>query len=275
MINVCFCLDSKFLKPLEISVFSILKNTKFNISFHIIKVDSFSEENLIDLVSSFGGNIHFYEMDINLPSKGRFSKAMYGRLYMDRLLPEEVDKVIYLDCDIVVNKCISSLWNANIGNRILGAVPEIRSMIKSSLMRRFNLSDYFNSGVLLVNLNKIRLSNKFQDVIKLIESESIDFDYPDQDALNIVINDDWHKLDPVFNYMESKISYDAVIVHYALSKPWDFGFNENSHFYNEYFRVYPYTLPYFKNDHKKESLYDILKRHVTHPIRAIYWYLIK
>lgn len=275
MINVCLCSDSNFLKPLEIAVFSILTNAKAEINLHIIKADDFNEDNLVSLASKFDAKMFFYEINIDLPEKGRFSKAMYGRLYMADILPISIEKVIYLDCDIVVNKCISCLWNVDIQGASLGAVPETNSIIKNALIKKHKLSDYFNSGVLIVDLNKARTNSNFTSAINLLQMRGVDFEYPDQDSLNIIFDGDWYKMDLTFNYMNLNVSYDAVVVHYALSKPWDSGFNENSHFYNEYLRLYPYPLPYFKREHKKEPLRTVMIRNLISPFRSIYWNWVK
>ncbi|ELP3325892.1 glycosyltransferase family 8 protein [Vibrio alginolyticus] len=274
MINICFCSDSNYLKPLELAIFSIVKNCKDKVSFHIIKTDSFSELNILELSSKYDFEVIFYELDIQLPPKGRFSKAMYGRLYLDVILPSSIERVIYLDCDLVVNKSISLLWNIDISDFPIGAVPEDSSIIKRSLMKRYTLNEYFNSGVLLINLKKVRSELSFQKVLSLLNDSKYRFEYPDQDALNVIFKNNWYMLPNIYNYTGLNFSPESVVIHYALSKPWDNDLNMNSYFYNEYARVYPLNMPFFKNDFKKKSL-NTLKGKLVYPLRLIYWSWLK
>lgn len=275
MINICFCSDSNYLKPLELAIFSIVVNCEDKVSFHIIKTDSFSELNILELSLTYDFEVTFYDLDITLPSKGRFSKAMYGRLYLDVILPTSIDKVIYLDCDLVVNKSISSLWNTDISSFAIGAVSEENSIIKQSLMRKYSLNEYFNSGVLLINLNKVRSEFIFRKVLSLLNDSNASFEYPDQDALNIVLDNNWHALSNIYNYTGLDFSPESVVIHYALSKPWDNDLNMNSYFYHEYNRVYPLRIPFFKNDFNKKTRLNIFKEKLVYPIRLIYWRWLK
>jgi lipopolysaccharide biosynthesis glycosyltransferase len=86
------------------------------------------------------------------------SLANYYRLLIPELLPSEIEKVIYLDCDIILNKDISELWNINIKNYLGGCVEIGQS--------------YFNSGVMVLNLYEFRKFNfhhKWKEYVEKIE----------------------------------------------------------------------------------------------------------
>ncbi|MEZ8727025.1 glycosyltransferase family 8 protein [Vibrio cyclitrophicus] len=267
-IHISLCADMNFLKPLEICVYSILDNSPdVKICFHIIKLSDFKEDNLLTLVEDTGNSINFYNLELDHREKGRFTKAIYGRLYIDKLVSNDIDKIIYLDCDIVVLSNIKNLWETQIKGYSIGAVPELESHIKKSLMSRFGLDNYFNSGVLVLNLENIRKSCNFSKSIAFLENNKLD--YPDQDALNIIFKGDWFELDSMFNFMSSTFTEQADIIHFALAKPWSAEVsNENSYYYYFYEQNYPYRLPFFRLNYTKTKV-SFLTRYIS----RVYWKL--
>lgn len=275
MMHIAFCADGNFLKPLEIALFSVLTSSRqpSDLHFHILQLEKFCEKNIQALANQFGATLSFYSLETELYAKGRFSPAMYGRLYLPLLLDTNIHKVIYLDCDIVVANDISELWLTDICSYDIAAVPEIKSPIKDYLLKKFCLEDYFNSGVLLINLDSVRKNNSFHCVIQYIEKNTALL-YPDQDALNSVLSQRWLALPDKWNQMSLTLYERPMIVHYALSKPWKDNRNKNGYLYHALLSKYPFKLPYFPQEHSNKSIFNI-KETKLYSILSFYFWKIK
>jgi lipopolysaccharide biosynthesis glycosyltransferase len=148
-----------------------------------------------------------------------------------RLLSPEllsVPKVIYLDCDIVVNLDIADLWAVSMGNFSLAAARDqgIPYFSRNETLRRrimrYASEEYFNSGVLLMNLQRIREKYDLaQDACNIFERYAHVISYADQDCLNILFAKDVLFVDERFNrvlWHDSDI--DNSILHFVGTKPW-------------------------------------------------------
>ena len=142
--------------------------------------------------------------------------------------------MIYLDCDIVVNLDIAELWNADIGDNYLGAAKD-KGALKSNnslydiMCHKLNacsFDNFFNSGVLLMNLNKIREfeENLFNMTEKWLLRYGHTTKLVDQTALNGIFRGRVKIIDNKFNYFANNNKLDddipGCIVHYAGDKPW-------------------------------------------------------
>jgi lipopolysaccharide biosynthesis glycosyltransferase len=139
------------------------------------------------------------------------SIAGYNRLLVTRLLPKEVNKIIYLDCDIVLNDDIDKVWEIDINNYLLAAVRD-----------GIYVENYFNSGVMFLNLKNLRdfdFYSKWKDYV--IKHPNISkLKYPDQDILNDVTKGKVLFLSEYYNcrrYIPGKM----IVIHYCGCKPWE------------------------------------------------------
>ena len=250
MIHILLCTDNNYTMPCGVTMLSIsLNNISKDICFHIFieNVDEIDRKKLLDSLQSELHSIQFYEVDSNilnnLPISTRFRKSIYYRLLLDNILDKSIERILYLDSDIIVRDSIEALWNENIDEYVLGAVldqscDDIRNFNRTKLPY---LSDYFNSGVLLININKWRAFNIGKRCIKYISQNPESCLYPDQDALNVITSNS-HKILPLcFNvqafmfYRECEIlaresyvkdmvaaSKFPIIIHYTNAcKPWN------------------------------------------------------
>ena len=157
------------------------------------------------------------------------------RLFLHEVAP--CDKVIYLDCDITVNMDLAELYDIDLGEHYLAAVeePNLTHREKFEGLSSFSKQPerYFNAGMLLMNLRKVRElcagRNVFLDAF--IEHHAT-LTFNDQDLLNGIlasIDDSVLFVDEKYNYMinttgrllESLQELRGKIIHYLLTKPWD------------------------------------------------------
>ena len=147
------------------------------------------------------------ELFKNHPTFERFSIGSFCRLFTPKILSDEIDQVIYFDSDIAVNVDVSEIWQIPLGDKPLAAVADIENGRDAAnyflLCRegRVKPADYLNSGVLFLNLKKIRQSEMqtLENGIKFL-SENPQYRFIDQDILNYCFSDRYLKLPIRFNY---------------------------------------------------------------------------
>ena len=188
MIHVCFALTDKsgrYAKFTGTTLASIFANTSAQVTAHILHDATLTADNRDKLSQLAGRNqrVEFYNVDELCPDKiteiknllpdaqaSHFSLATTYRLLLTQILPQSLDKIIYLDSDIIVNLDIAELWRVELGEKIFAAVPEIFSEVEGvdGMKKNFPLCrdglvdahDYFNAGVLLMNVAR-RLCGHF------------------------------------------------------------------------------------------------------------------
>lgn len=149
----------------------------------------------------------------------RYPYTTMARCFLPSIIRE--NKILYLDVDTTVNASIKELWNVSLGANYAAA--------------RFETEDYFNSGVLLMNLQLIKgCEKKLHDLLK-----NCKFAFPDQDAMNIVFKNRVAKLPDKYNVLGRSDVYkthEIAIRHYAgLIKPWkDTAAKQDIAFWNKY-----------------------------------------
>ena len=212
MIHVCFCFHDKtghYSKFTGTTILSIFENTNSEVTVHILHDNTLTPENrdkFIYLAGRYGQLVKFYNVEELCQNElEKFSRsfpivnnhhATIGMLYrflLPQLLSLDIDKVIYLDSDIIVNLDIKELWQIELGDKILAAVPEISHYKTNDYMKHaFKLcddgivkcEDYFNSGVLVMNLKLLRAEEIIMDGLRFCTQNPRYQGYPDQDILN-------------------------------------------------------------------------------------------
>lgn len=152
---------------------------------------------------------------------GRFGIAALLRLLMHRYLPADCKRIIYLDCDLLVRSDLSELWSMPLNGHTAAATINLYS--SSSRGARELPDDYFNSGVMLVDLTAWREKRVGERALACLEREGGNFRYPDQDALNRVLEGDWCWLPVEWNFQPTAYAavekrYPHLVTHMASLK---------------------------------------------------------
>lgn len=254
-IDIVACTDKGFVMPTGVMMISVCENNpETDIVFHIIvdgSIGTEDQQDLKDIVKPYTGkSVVFYNANERMLKKsfpiGRLrqtlTKAAYYRLYLAELLTQEIDKVLYLDGDVIVRHSLLPLWNTNLGENALAAVSDCSSgniEFYNRLKYPFELG-YFNSGVLLVNLKYWREHQVLNDFESYMENHADSIKCHDQDVLNVVFYDKKIILPLKYNlqkyfFRKKRDSYDywklekeiqeafvdPCIVHFTTSdKPW-------------------------------------------------------
>lgn len=212
---------------------SILEHTDSRICFHILHDETLSIDNKYKLEKvAYNGSsiVEFHKIDENDFSvvnnqMSRFTIGAMFRCSLPELLPD-LNRIIYLDADLFVNRDIKELWDVDVREYCLAGVVDEGVAVHNypRILNKYpeiKKESYFNSGVLYMNLKKIR---EFGNLKKLVVDFLIDnpeADLPDQDALNVLFHDKVLYLDGSWNqfvFMHRKDNVeklDKAIFHYA------------------------------------------------------------
>ena len=187
MLNIVFASDDNYVPLLGVAITSLIKNNqddfdKINIFILDDEISENNKKRLEKLVDNPNHILIFIktkkldDLKINLLHMYKnlhISFTNYARLFMADLLPKDIDKVIYLDCDGLIVDSLNEVWNANIDDYYCGAVLAGMSDAHKQYLG-FKLDDsYFNSGFLLVNLKKWRQDNVEEKFIQfMVENQN-------------------------------------------------------------------------------------------------------
>lgn len=252
--NVLVTLDRNYLKVLRTMLYSLSQSDSTGIFTVYVAHNSLTEDDfaalqavlprseLIDVPLS-------EEMFQDAPISDRYPKEMYYRLFAAQYLPQELDRILYLDPDLVVINSLRSLYEIDFGDNLFAAASHIESRtFKNFNRRRLHLSEqarYINSGVMMMNLSLLRTQQDPQQIYQFIEEHKNTLLLPDQDVVNALYADRTIFLDPlIYNlgekYLrlknlhlpkEEKLGIDwvrqhtAIIHYYGRNKPWKEGYH--------------------------------------------------
>lgn len=248
--------DRAYIGFVSILFASILSNKceDEKIVFHLLANDipSSSLDALLKQLKS--EEFHVYPIE-NLSSllqvtvPATIALTSYARLFLPRLLPESIEKVLYLDCDTIVNRSLNKLFSYDINDYFVAGVLDTLPNNASKIMVGMNANDaYINAGVLLINLKKWRAENIQNRFLDFLLSHNGKVHHHDQGIINAVL-DKKLIVGPEFNltsnYFSHKYSYlkkrntpfyreeeienaklNPVIIHFTegfLDRPWFIG----------------------------------------------------
>jgi lipopolysaccharide biosynthesis glycosyltransferase len=161
----------------------------------------------------------------------KWPAAVLARLQLDRHMPGDLDRVLYLDADTLALASLRNLFEADLHGAAVGAVQDVMMSAAQKIAerkRRIGMQPdarYFNSGVMLFDWQQTLRIELLERARRLCAAEN-DFYAPDQDALNATLNGQWCELDIRWNCQTAFLAFDAApaIVHFTgARKPWQRG----------------------------------------------------
>ncbi len=237
-VNIAFCINDNYVEQLIVVLWSIMKNltTGRNLNVWIVSSDmSDASKNYLRKLRLGFKNLHLNFLDIDAKELTQLPRTIdyisaetYYRYLLPNLLPN-IDKVLYMDADIVVNGDISSLYDTDISKYYMaGGYDLYIDDIKYKSKIGFEQDElYVNAGVLLMNLKQMRTDDIPQKLIDATKNMASKVKYQDQDIINIVCRGKILEFDSIYNYtshniLKEKSKYKhAVVIHYTgPNKPW-------------------------------------------------------
>lgn len=240
-IHVVFCSDGNYIEYLATSLASVYHNNLENdIHFHVFSYDV-SEDQLAKIRTQ-AGNISVYKIDDadlekydGQSSLAHINKSTYIRLLVPRLLPVNVNRFVYLDVDTLCFSSLAALQAVDIDNVVCAVVTDNSPEINRKNSQRIGMTDarYFNAGFLYINRDAWlahEVERKTQDILRERKGQ---LKYLDQDALNIVLENNVVFIDKKWNLLYTLLNEEQqqnfiyypesvpVIMHFTGGrKPW-------------------------------------------------------
>lgn len=259
-INISFTINDSYIDHCCVVIKSILQNCskEYKINFFILseELSNKNKRKFSKIMNNNFSNVEFIKMEIedfsNLPvtKYSHYCVVNYFRIKIPSLLPH-IDKMIYLDSDILVNTDISKLWNIPLEENYLACIEDEISETKriQKLVKAPEDYKYYNSGVLVLNCKQWRENNIEKKLFEFGKKFYNQIYLPDQDLLNIVINKNILYLDKAWNTqvnftLESNPTLDLdkiKIIHYIGEKK-----AFHMPFYNKFAKLYYNYLPFYK-----------------------------
>lgn len=251
--NLFVSLDSNYIHPLCV-MFNSLAATNSGNSFDIyVAYSSLTEEDFAMMEKALGNldaTIHRVFVDEEIfsgaPVLSRLSKATYYRLLIGDILPESVDRLLYLDPDIAINRDLSDFYNTDLGDNIIAGCGHLYGFNESVNLLRLGLNKnkqnrYINAGVMLIDLKKWRKHVTVSQILAFIQKNIRTLFLADQDVVNAMFGGRILALDErIYNLDEKTFSHygkksagnkridigwirkNTVIIHFnGKHKPWN------------------------------------------------------
>jgi lipopolysaccharide biosynthesis glycosyltransferase len=186
--------------------------------------------------------IDFARFDRNLKASGRFSRAVFRRLFLDELLPARFERIVSIDSDmLVVRPGLKRLESFDLGGKPLAAAYDMIFLMDfkgDALARRFQRTrrslglqldtPYFNAGLMAIDRAEWRRRALAERVTRTLRDAPERFPFNEQDALNATLHGDFAPLSPRFNFMGDFFLIDLerrlepIVVHFVNApKPWE------------------------------------------------------
>ncbi len=209
--NVVYASNDGYARHLAASMLSLFDRNRRakELAVYIISmgISPESRTKLESIGSSYGRELHFLELedvekqfDCEVDTRG-FDISAMGRLFVGRLLPASVERVLYLDCDTIVAQSLMELWRTDLRGCVMGAVME--PTIYEAVKKQIGLTEkdfYVNSGVLLIDLRRWRETKAERRLLDFYERMGGSLFACDQDTLNGALKGEICPLPPKYNF---------------------------------------------------------------------------
>lgn len=246
------------------SLFENNRRHKFHIHIFSFDIDSNNQNKIKNFVESYGNIVSFYileDKNFTFPNIGNshVSKETYIRLFSVDYLPSNIDKILYIDVDLLILKDIEELYNLELNENIIGAIEDYPLEERYSRLNIKKELGYFNAGVMIINLIEWRKNMITNKAINFLNNCSIYLRHHDQDILNILCNYKWIRIpfkwnildifffnvEPYEEKLKDEIKKDILnpyIIHFSGKiKPWKAW---SPHPYYKYYYFYLSKTPW-------------------------------
>lgn len=251
MIHIACNIDSNYVCHCAVTLVSLFENNRNEtFSIHILArgLSNAEQETLIHLAARYQNHVSFYEPEAEMLAgftirkfSKRISMATYYRCILSKLLPTDIDRLLYLDCDIVVLGNIRPFWDTPLDGIGVAAVEDMgcHEAERYEILKYPMEDSYFNAGVLLINLEYWRKHDIAQQCIDYFHQYPERILFNDQDLLNsvlhahkILVDLKWNvqdafyrnprQIDEAWKQKFTEVLLHPIILHFTNRKPWEY-----------------------------------------------------
>lgn len=274
-----------------VTIYSLLKNHPGkSFQFYLLLEEAEPDwiQTHVKMIQEMGSLVKLVQVDVKavlgLNSKFSYPVSAYFRIFTADRIPES--RALYLDSDILIHGSLDQLFSVDLKGNLVAAVEDyfVRDLERLGLQ---NHEGYFNSGVLLMDLDGFRSHNIGSEVLSFIQDNAEKISFADQCGFNAVLKGLWLPLAPKWNIQsgffdkpfESVLTYskksiinaleEPVIIHYTgTSKPWK---TDGKHPFRALFWQYLKETPLARRYPEDFTLANIIRRLMPIFIRKWYW----
>lgn len=275
-LNVIFSSDDNYAQHMGAAIKSLLEQNKDFEKIVIFIIDNAiqkeNKQKLEFVVGQYSNSeikwidFTYWKDKLSLNMEWSISLSSYARLFVESMVPKEVKRILYLDCDMIVNHSLKSLWETDFGGMVLGAVQDT---ISDDVKRAVGLlpnEPYFNAGMLLINLTAWRQMEIEEKCLSFISMKNGNVIHHDQGTLNGVLKGKWKKLPIQDNLMTIHYIFNGRKIHKYYC--------DHSRFYEEdevrQAKKNPVIIHYTPSFTTRPWVQTC-----KHPYKSLYWEAIK
>lgn len=215
--NILYASDDNYVSILGVSLISLLENNKKIKEINVFVIsDGISKDNSLkinEIGKKYSRCISIIPMinvnevlGVSLQVEKLWGLAAYARLFLSKLLPSDVKKIIYLDCDTMIRSSLENLWNVVLHDNVCAGVLDCLSCFKTVIGFR-DSEYYYNSGVLVIDVEMWKKENIESKIAEYIIERKGRVVYADQSIINVVIRNRWELLPAKYNMMAPLFCY--------------------------------------------------------------------
>ena len=234
-ISIALCTDENLVKHIGTLLYSVDENTSSFVDAYII-YDNLSEKSLkkLILLNDILSTVTVHMVRVLDKQQEKLSKislknnglpvTSYYRFILADLLPS-LDRIIYLDVDTLALRDLTELWRTDLEGKFIGVVKD--TLINPNVAQKIvsERKSYFNSGMLLMDLNLFRKYDICSDLVDFAVDIAESCEYGDQDILNYYFIDGYKLLDTKWNcgkkFLEDREKEVGIVHFYGVEKPWN------------------------------------------------------
>lgn len=259
-VNIVYAADDNFAEMMGVSLLSLFAESgdvkKFNIFILERNISDENKSRIQEICDTYQRDLPLWirakdichELNMKVTAD-RGSLNQYARLFVSSVLPDDLDRVLYLDCDTIFHKSVGELWKLDMKGKTVAALLDAFSKYYRRNIGLQSNDIMFNSGVMLIDLKRWRAGNIEERILDFIVEKKGKIQQGDQGVLNAVLCNDVYCFEPCFNavtiffdftyedmcvyrkppvfYVEDQVRKaveDPVIIHFTTSfmsrRPW-------------------------------------------------------
>ena len=291
-LHILCATDEKYAPYCGVMLTSFLENHKgFHTEVYIIVKNRLEAEKKLKRLENL------YDVEVNILvfpfndvvstfpiSCSNWTIETYYRLFAAEILPEKLDRILYLDCDIIVDGDVSEMYFSDMEN-VSALVCSEPTLEKSAIRLGYNVEEgYFNAGMMFINIDYWREHDILKRCIEFIKNHYDILLFNDQDVLNYVLHDSKKFIDIEYNFFSlyiTKMIFDSIdenmkmavinckprIIHFLKPKPWTiFSYKlPLTAIWEKYCKVSLWSSPFFKELPKEKPFNYFIKRYFLWP----------
>lgn len=220
--NILITLNSNYIYPLKVMLKSLFLNNEEETFDIYLMHSSLKTEEVNDIrkyIEKHGSRLHEIRLNNDsfkeAPTLLYYPKEMYYRLLAYKFLPQDMDKILYIDPDVLVLNSIRPLYEMDLTGYFYAAanhdLPSYTEINKIRLSP-YEIEAYYNSGILLINLAEQRLNGNENEIYEFIEKNRAKLIMPDQDLMNALYAKKIKSLDEkLYNYDARRYRYYRIV----------------------------------------------------------------